>query len=283
MLTIRNVLSFLRWRVIAVRYITWLLNLKAKAIRRSNQPASKIGCKIASDGYHAGPKFEDEVIEKISAAYLSRRKDVSCPDRGAPFIDLMCSSDFNVDNPIFKMIFSKEILDVAIDYFGGDMSLYSLQVIYSFPTEGEIRESQKWHKDYGDNKTLHSIIYLSDVCDEDDGPVVFTDKNDSKRIKKYPFIRRIEDSVFERELDGGKIIRHFGKGGSSFFVDPAVCYHFGSRGRNGRLALFFSFNTGTPFVGPTKSVKENVNKIYDIAKAIRPDLSESLLSRIIGV
>ena len=166
---------------------------------------------------------------------------------------------------------------------GGRLVLDSIQALYSWPTAGALRESQLWHKDYGDWKSFHWIAYLNDVNGPDDGPFSFIDKRDARRIAPSPFIRRIADDDFSRELKGGQVRVFAGRAGDSIFVDPAACYHCGSRCRNPRLAVFVTFNTSNPFVAPTAPIRENRQRIFEAARSLRPDLSDGYLRRLLQI
>jgi hypothetical protein len=202
-------------------------------------------------------------------------------DSGHPFDNLFRAEDISADNPVIALAFSPAILDVADDYFFGRLLLDSLQVLYSYPTDGELRESQMWHKDYGDSRSLHWIAYLNDVSGADDGPFVFIDRQDARRIGRSFFIRRIPDARFLKELGNGRVRQFLGRQGESLFVDPAVCYHSGSRCRNARLALFATFNTDRPFFAPTPLVRENRQRLLDAARRVRADLNDEYLRRLL--
>ena len=204
-------------------------------------------------------------------------------EAGHPFENLMRPEDLDPDNPVLRFAFSREILDAADAYFGGYFRFDSIQVLYSYATEGSLRESQLWHRDYGDTKSLHCVAYVNDVLEPEDGPFVFVDRNDTRRIGSSPLIRRIPDERFRRELGEGRIRSFYGEGGESVLVDPAACYHFGSRCMNPRTAIFVTFNTDRPFVPATPLMRENRKRLLAAAAAIRPDLSRDYLERILSV
>ena len=78
---------------------------------------------------------------------------------------------------------------------------------------------------------------------------------------------------FNHPYGHGKVEFFYGKAGESIFVDPAVCYHYGSRCKEGRLAIFFTFNTSTPYMIIPGLIQNNKNKLFEIGKTLRPDLS----------
>jgi hypothetical protein len=275
MSAVRSVYSFLRWRLVPVRYAG-----KLAARPRAGSafvPRSALTAAIERDGHHAGPRLEPETLAQIQAIYRPRMVDVTPTQGGHPFTNIVRAEDYAPGNPVFRHAMSPQVLDVAHDYFNGRFVLDSIQVLYSWPTPGPLRESQMWHKDYGDSRSLHCMTYLNDVTTADDGPFVFVDKADTRRIRRVPYIRRIDDASFRAELGGGQLRQFHGRAGESVFVDPSVCYHYGSRCVHARLAIFVTFNTDRPFVAPTEPVRTHRERILAAARQVRPDLTDAYL------
>jgi hypothetical protein len=281
MSVLHNVAHFVRWRVIALRYAGKLRGLSAPRSLAGAAPRTAAVHRINMQGHDAGPKLSSEDLERITQTYRPRMNAAPRREGGHPFVNLFSADDIDAANPIVRLAFSPEILDIADDYFAGRLVLDSLQVLYSWPTQGALQASQMWHKDYGDSKSFHWIAYLNDVTGPDDGPFSFIDKNDTRRIAPSVFIRRISDQAFSKELGDGHVREFLGRAGDSVFVDPAACYHNGSRCKNPRLAIFVTFNTHNPFVAPTPLVRENRQRIFDAARHVRPDLSELYLKRLL--
>lgn len=280
--SVRDIGSFIRWRLIPVRYATMLMGLPTATTAALGSGQTKITAVINKQGYHAGPTLDDATVTVLRDIYLPRGRTAVTQDRGAPFVNLVTAEDFTIDHPLMRVAFSHEIFDAAVDYFGGRLMLDSIQVLHSFPSKGPLRESQYWHKDYGDRKSFHCVAYLNDVLTADKGPFVYVDKEDSKRIKKSAIIRRIDDEQFKRELGDGTIRAFYGKAGESVFVDPAVCYHYGSRCTSEpRMAIFVTFNSATPFVRPSNLVQKNAERLAEIGAQLRPDLNPSFLRSIL--
>jgi hypothetical protein len=279
---LNEIKSFLRWRVVLVRYLTRIMNKKIN-IAISDYP--NIDADISElqvNGYMQGLELNKIQVNEILDLYNDKIKSVVPKVSGHPFVNLVTDEDITIDNPIVKLTFSKEILDPAIKYFNGEISLDSIQFLYSWPTSGEMRDSQKWHYDYGDSKSYHAIIYLNDVTDITYGPFTFINKFDSKKIKWSPFIRRVEDDQFKKELSNGEILFFYGNAGKSVIVDPACCYHYGSRCKTPRLALFLTFNTSNPFVPPIDLIQRNKLKLIDIGCELRPDLTKPFIAKLLG-
>ena len=280
---LKNKINYFRSHSIALRKLSMLGNIKGKSFHKAEPSVLASTREIDDSGYTTGPTIDAKTLHEIQAIYQPRISEVVAKERGAPFKNIMQDQDISIDNPIIRLAFSPEILDPAMDYFGGKILFESLQVLYSYPTEGKLRESQLWHKDFGDSKSFHAIAYLNDVQTIDDGPFVFVNKTDSKKMKRSTLIRRIKDEQFLKELGDGKVEYFYGKAGQSVFVDPAQCYHYGSRCKNGRLAIFFTFNTSTPYVIIPALIERNKMKLLEIGKQLRPDIAEKKLSVLLGI
>ncbi len=278
MSALKSAMTFVRWRVVPVRYFGKLTGLHGPAV--PPQPRLATTRTISEDGHAPGPAMPASLLEAITRQARERTSSVVPHKGGHPFVNLMWPDDFSADNPVLQFAFSPDILDIADDYFRGQFILDSIQLLYSWPTETP-EESQLWHRDFGDNRSLHCVVYLSDVPDDDAGPFTFVDKADSRRMKRSPFIRRIDDRQFLQELGDGKIRRMLGQAGTSVWVDPSTCYHFGSRCRTPRLALFVTFNSDRPFVAATDLVRANRDALLAAAKALRPDLEPAYLGRML--
>lgn len=282
--SLRSIGSFLRWRLVPVRYAGKAAKLRLhhfSAQPKSNDPRVKI---LDSEGYIDGPTATDAMLQELVGLYQPRVPERK-PDGGNshPFINLVQPEDLTPENPVMKLAFSSEVLDVAREYFGGRLRLDGLQVLNSFATGETLKESQKWHLDYADSKSLHCVMYLNDVLTPDDGPFVFVNKDDTRRFGRSLIIRRIEDTQFDKELGEGQVRTFYGEAGKSVLIDPAACYHYGSRCKNARLAVFITFNSDAPFVQSTAFVRENAQRILSCAKALRPDLDDGRLERMLNV
>lgn len=278
---LRTIASFLRWRLVPVRYVTLLLNISFLRLFKSRLVETEVCQTVSSKGFYVPDPVDQAITNKAKELYSARGEKVVPKDHGHPFVNLFKKSDISSENPIFRLAFSPEILDVAADYFGGKFIVDSIQVLHSYSTNGELRESQHWHLDYGDRKSFHAIVYLNDVLDDSCGPFVFVDKDDTKKVGRSVFIRRIKDSQFLDELGAGEVRKFLGKAGAMVYVDPSVCYHYGSRCQDTRLAVFVTFSTWFPFAQPISLITENKEKIVKEAKKVRPDLSSDYLKAIL--
>ena len=123
-------------------------------------------------------------------------------------------------------------------------------------------------------------MYLNDVETPDGGPVVFVNKPDAMHIRWSPVIRRIPDERFFKELGAGRARTFYGRAGDSIWIDPSVCYHYGSRCKRPRFAIFVTFFTDRPFVDATEPIRANKERLYEVARTIRPELSNRYLASL---
>lgn len=79
--------------------------------------------------------------------------------------------ELGVDDPWFRVVSSRRLLDLANTYLGMWSKLEYVDVWYSVPQPeaAERISSQRWHRDYNDKHLLKVFLYLVDV-DENMGP-----------------------------------------------------------------------------------------------------------------
>ena len=283
--SLRSAASFLRWRLVPVRKMGRLRFLRPGRTR-SPCAAGRLAAssEVEQTGFATGPVMPADLIADTRAFYEKRIPPLADIPANRPHVNLARAEDYTADNPLLRWIFRPDLIDVALDYFDGRCRMDGINLLYSPARDGKtLSESQYWHRDYDDSRSFHAITYLNDVLDEDAGPFVYVGKDDTRRIAPSPVIRRIDDPTFEAELGEGQIHRFYGEAGATVFVDPAACYHYGSRCRRERMAVFLTFNSDMPYTKPDKAVSDNAEAILQSAIALRPDLDESLLKRLVGL
>jgi hypothetical protein len=79
-----------------------------------------------------------------------------------------------LDDPWLRLGVSDRMLDVVNSYFGLWSKLTYVDLWYTPPAEAGVERvsSQRWHRDYNDERLVKVFIYLTDV-DEDTGPLEF--------------------------------------------------------------------------------------------------------------
>lgn len=285
---LRDTLGFLRWRLVPLRALGKLKNRLAgfDAPGASHHLAAMEKGRLSeldTKGWTNAPSPDAQTLRELIELYIPRADDVVPTDFGHPFENVVRPQDFEPTNPLLRFAMSDAILGAANSYFDGKFSIASLQVIRSFPTHGPLRESQKWHRDYGDAKSLHFIMYLSEVREARDGPFAFIDKGASRRVRRSPIIRRLSDAQIASEIGTDRFEVFRGGPGDAIFIDPAACYHFGSRCTVPRTAVFITFNTHIPYTPMMEPLNGHRAQAAAAAKTIRPDLPADYIERIFQV
>ncbi|MEM6474691.1 MAG: hypothetical protein AAF687_00845 [Pseudomonadota bacterium] len=278
--------NFLRWRLVPVRKLG---KMKNKLVghpgpqpRATSFDAERLE-ELKAKGYCKALPVDPALVDEIRALYLPRGEDVVPTDNGHPFANIMPPEEYKATNPVFRLAFSDDILNAVEAYFDGKFSFASIQVTHSFPTSGELRESQKWHRDYGDSQSLHFVMYVNDVLEEDGGPLSLIDRDTSKKVNRSPVIRRLTDAEIAAEVGSEDYVRFYGKAGEAILMDPATCYHFGSRCRTPRTAVFITFNTHVPYTDMMQPLGSHRAAAAAEARKVRPDLSGDYIDSILQV
>lgn len=283
---LRETASFLRWRLVPVRKLGKVKNKltghAAPPARDSRFDPARLE-QLNAKGICPAMPVDPAQLKAIQDIYMPRGDAVVATDNGHPFENVVRPEDFNAENPLFQLAFSDDILNAADAYFDGKYSFASIQVARSFPTSGDLRESQKWHRDYGDAKSLHFIMYLNDVTKVENGPFVYVDKQVSKKVKRSPIIRRLTDDQIAEEIGSDEFETFYAKAGEAILMDPAVCYHFGSRCTIPRTAVFVTFNTHVPYTDMMAPLGGHRAAAAREARKVRPDLAPEYIDSILQV
>ena len=220
-MSLRDTASFLRWRLVPVRKLGKVKNRltghAAPPPRESSFDPARLE-QLNTRGYCPAIPVDPDQLKAIRDIYMPRGDEVVPTDNGHPFENVVRPEDSNAENPLLQLAFSEDILGAAHAYFDGKFSFASIQVARSFPTSGDLRESQKWHRDFGDSKSLHFIMYLNDVTTDEHDPFVFVDKQVSKKVKSSPIIRRLTDDQIAGEIGSDEFETFYGPSGSAILI-----------------------------------------------------------------
>lgn len=150
------------------------------------------------------------------------------------------------DGPLVRFALQENVLRIAAAFFGEAPYLADVQLILSHDTGAPgWQESQLWHRDYADTKTVKLFAYLTDVTGDADGPFTYLPRSISRRVKNAFFPGRIDDAAMDAQVGMDRAVKVLGPRASAFYVDTANCYHQGSRVAPGhhRLAYVATYIT----------------------------------------
>jgi len=158
----------------------------------------------------------------------------------AYWANLTGPADRTVDGILIRFALQERVLKLATAYFGQVPYLADVDISVSFDTgKPQWETSQLWHRDYADHKTVKFWVYLSDVLSKGDGPFTYVPPGPSRRIKNTFFPGRVKDETMAKCVAPDEVKEIFGKRGSAFYVEPARCYHLGSRLSPGRQRITY--------------------------------------------
>jgi len=169
--------------------------------------------------------------------------------------------DLNADSIFVRFALQPSVQKLVCSYFG-DMVPYlgEVAVIQSHSNDKEEwTDSQLWHLDRSDNRTVLLWVYLSDVNTDEKGPFAYLNADSSKKVKNTFFPKRVLDSEVEQAGLSKEVQRVYGPRLKSFYIDTARCYHLGSRlrGEHTRLVYLATFITHKPLYPLDNGIKLN--------------------------
>lgn len=149
----------------------------------------------------------------------------------------------DVESPFFKFALGPDLIASISSYFGVVPILYRVNYWYSRYVDAEQPiNSQIFHLDWDDMKTIRVFLYVTDVT-EDQGPMVILNAEESVKVSNELDRRRIKYwRVSDEDMYSIVEPSHFqslaGPRGLTAMADPASCYHYGSRARPGSSPRF---------------------------------------------
>lgn len=109
----------------------------------------------------------------------------------------------------------------------------------SRPVSGELSQSQLWHRDHDDVRTIKVFVYLSDVSSQADGPFSFLPGPQSDRAGKS-LRSHAPDSWLMAHADTSDLEQMIAPKLSTFAVETSRCLHMGSRVMAGHSRMLFT-------------------------------------------
>ncbi|WP_299195685.1 hypothetical protein [uncultured Erythrobacter sp.] len=126
----------------------------------------------------------------------------------------------------------------------------------SRPVSGELSQSQLWHRDHDDVRTIKVFVYLTDVSSQADGPFTFLPGPQSD-LAGQPLRSHAPDDWLMARADASDLEQMIAPKLSAFAVETSRCLHMGSRVLAGHSrALFTATFTTAPriFAGANRFV-----------------------------
>ena len=109
----------------------------------------------------------------------------------------------------------------------------------SRPVSGDLSQSQLWHRDHDDVRTIKVFVYLSDVVTKADGPFTFLPGPLSDLAGK-PLRSHATDEWLLARANASDLVQMIAPRLSVFAVETSRCLHMGSRVEHGHSRVLFT-------------------------------------------
>ncbi len=177
------------------------------------------------------------------------------------FTKMTGDEDMHADSIYVRFALQPAVQKLVCSYFHDTVPyLAEVGLILSTGTDAkEWSDSQLWHLDYADSRTVLLWVYLSDVHDIENGPFTYIPVDASAKVPNTFFPGRVTDDMVEKAGLTAEARRVYGPKHKAFYVDTARCYHLGSRLKPGqqRLVYLATFITHKPLYPLENGIRTN--------------------------
>lgn len=142
-------------------------------------------------------------------------------------------------SPFARFAVQPRLIGFLAECMGTLPQLDYVLLTLSQPTGAPLAQSQLWHRDYDDTRTIKIFVYLTDVTDDRDGPFTFLPAPDSQRVGYTLHSHLPDEKVFRRVSSDRKRIV-LAPAMSVFAVETSRCLHMGSRVAEGHRRLLYT-------------------------------------------
>jgi hypothetical protein len=159
------------------------------------------------------------------------------------FAQLIKPEDLVAFPGLVRVGLNDQVLNILACTYGIVPYLESVDLLVSFPAQSPtLLQSQLWHIDRTDSVVVKQIIYIDSVG-ADEGPFGLLPPYES--VKVPSLVRHyLTDDQIARHVDLSLTTHFEGAAGARALVDTGRCFHYGSRVKKRRHALFYYYNTG---------------------------------------
>ena len=196
------------------------------------------------------------LLEKITALVETKmgesetqdvlRRQDSGSDTKDFYLHLL-GKEFEVESPFIQLAIQDRLLGLVNGYMGMRSYLRSVQVWLHFPTPGDAKETQLWHRDDDDLMNVKVFIYLNDV-DKNAGPFCFIPRTHplGNRQVNFRASERVSDAEMAAAISPAEWKVCTGLTRTVILADT-VGYHRGLKpvGQH-RLVLALQYTSGRP-------------------------------------
>ena len=132
------------------------------------------------------------------------------------------------ESPHARFALQPRVLAFLTQAMGGLPQLDYVLLTLSLPSNTPLAQSQLWHRDHDDTRTIKVFAYLTDVTSDDDGPFTFVPGPMSDKIGFTLHSHLPDDEAFRR-IPRSAAQSMIAPALSVFAVETSRCLHMGSR------------------------------------------------------
>ena len=233
----------------------------AKLTEKMSDAARKTVDELNRTGYaEAGPEIDPALLGELDKLATERLESGQKGRKLRSFFTALSTpDDLRSDHILTRFALQPGVQEVVCAYFGGKVPyLADLTLLLSHGSdEPKWKESQLWHRDYADSKTIKLWVYHTDVDTVEKGPFTYLPLDASGKVKNRLFPGRVLDEEVSAAGLDAEVTQVYGQRLKTFYIDTARCYHLGSRlkGENIRLAYVATFITHAPLYPISNKIK----------------------------
>lgn len=143
------------------------------------------------------------------------------------------------DSVFTRFALQPRLLSFIARTMGGLPQLDYVLLTHSVPTDAPLTQSQLWHRDHDDIRTVKVFVYLTPVESDDDGPFTLISGPCSDRIGHTLRSHMSDTTIFSR-LDAACLKSVQAPRLTCFAVETSRCLHMGSRVAPGHRRLLYT-------------------------------------------
>jgi hypothetical protein len=225
---------------------------------------------IARDGYSVVTHAIDQnLLKEIGAAgqqklQVAERAAKQQSQMSKAFWTRLLDEDMQngklpTSNPFVRFAIQPSVTAILSRAFGEVPRLDYVLLTLSHPKDGELKQSQLWHRDHDDTRVIKLFVYLSDVTGQQDGPFTMIPGPISDRFGYNRKSHRTDADIFgSGNATAADVESIIAPALSVFMVETSRCLHMGSRIAPGHARLLYTANYATvPCMFPNR-----INRFY---------------------
>ena len=186
--------------------------------------------------------------EKVQAAIT---RGVTDRDKKDFLVELVkWEQEHDLNSPLLRIALDTKLLEIVACYLGMWPRLHAIGAWLNFPTQGDAKESQLWHRDGDDLRLIKAFIYLNDV-DVDVGPFSYIRKTqpfglraDTAPEQKTP--GRVTDEAMRSVIPECDWLACTGPAHTMVLADTTGYHRGGKPLKGNRILITFTYTSGTP-------------------------------------